>query len=328
MKRSLLEVLRCPSCVAPLSLRDERESSGEIESGTLVCTSRGETYPVVGFIPRFVPADNYASNFGFQWNEFRQTQLDTHSGLPISRKRFLAQTLWTEETLAGKKVLDAGCGAGRFAQVALSLGAEVFAIDYSSAVDAAWKNLAPHPRLHLIQADIYRLPFASATFDFVYSLGVLQHTPDVKKAFLSLPPLCKPGGGITVDLYLETWRNYVLPRFYLRMITKRMPQPRLFSIIRRTTPALLKVSNALARVPVAGKVLRRFVPIANYTGVLPLSESQHREWAILDTFDWYAPAYDQPQTPATLRRWMEEAGLRDIHVEHIHHLTGRGRRAD
>jgi SAM-dependent methyltransferase len=327
MKHSLLDVLRCPACKLPLALENAKESGGEIETGSLRCAKCNETYPVVGFIPRFVPADNYANNFGFQWNAFRQTQLDTHSGVPISRNRFLAQTNWNEQTLTGKRVLDAGCGAGRFAQIALSLGAEVFAIDYSSAVDAAWKNLAPHPRLHLIQADIYRLPFAPATFDFVYSLGVLQHTPDVKAAFMALPPLAKPGGGITVDLYLKTWRNVIQPRYYLRWLTTRMPQPRLFSIIQRTAPALMKVSRAVSRVPVAGKVLRRAVPVANYTGVLPLSEQQLLEWAILDTFDWFAPAYDQPQTPATLRRWMEEAGLRDVHVEHIHHLTGRGVRA-
>ena len=43
--------------------------------------------------------------------------------------------------------------------------------------------------MHVIQGDIYKLPFANNTFPFVYSLGVLQHTPDVANAFACLPPL-------------------------------------------------------------------------------------------------------------------------------------------
>src|SRR5438445_4709008 len=170
MKRSLLEIVRCPSCLAELQLSAAAETAGEIDSGALACARCGREYEIAGQIPRFVSRDNYASNFGFQWNEFRRTQLDSHTGLPISRRRFLAQTRWDEARLAGKLVLDAGCGAGRFAEVALALGATVVAIDYSTAVDAAWRNLAPHPRLHVVQADIYVLPFAPATFDFVYSL--------------------------------------------------------------------------------------------------------------------------------------------------------------
>jgi ubiquinone/menaquinone biosynthesis C-methylase UbiE len=94
----------------------------------------------------------------------------------------------------GKWVLDVGCGSGRFAEVALSSGAHVVALDYSSAVDACYTNLRHHENLHVIQGDIYSLPFAPSTFSFVYSLGVLQHTPDVAKAFATLPPIVSGGG--------------------------------------------------------------------------------------------------------------------------------------
>ena len=46
----------------------------------------GERFPVNG-IPRFVPAENYADAFGFQWKNFARTQLDSHSGTPITRIR-------------------------------------------------------------------------------------------------------------------------------------------------------------------------------------------------------------------------------------------------
>jgi SAM-dependent methyltransferase len=313
MKPRLLEILRCPTCLAPL------QTSG----GDLMCTRCGRQFPIVDGVPRFAGGDNYAGNFGFQWNEFSRTQLDSHSGVPISRQRFVAQTGWDQSRLAGKLVLDAGCGSGRFAEIALSLGAEVVAIDYSSAVDAAQRNLGAHPRLHVVQADIYALPFAPETFDFIYSLGVLQHTPDVKRAVTSLIAMLRPGGALTLDFYLRRWQNVLEPKYWLRPITTRMRQDRLFRIVRRAAPPLLRISRALSRVPVAGRVLRRLVPVANYAGVYPLSESQLAEWAVLDTFDWLGPRFDHPQTAATVRRWLEDAPLQDIDISHVHHLTAR-----
>src|SRR5207244_9916564 len=141
----------------------------------------GASYAIVGFVPRFVPAENYAGNFGFQWNRFSKTQLDSNTGVPISRQRLFGSSGWAPEDLAGKLVLDVGCGAGRFTEAALSAGARVVSIDYSSAVDACYNNFAPNPRLNVMQADIYALPFRPAQFDFIYCLGVLQHTPDVNR---------------------------------------------------------------------------------------------------------------------------------------------------
>jgi SAM-dependent methyltransferase len=310
----MLNVFRCPSCKAPLSLNGD----------ALTCTQCAAAYPIVNSIPRFVPPENYASNFGFQWNRFSATQLDSHTGVPISRERFLRETGWDETTLSGKLVLDAGCGAGRFAEVALSLGAEVVAIDYSSAVDAARSNLHSHPRLHLAQADIYRLPFAPGSFDYVYSLGVLQHTPDVKRAALAVIEMAKPNGGVTLDLYQRSWRSLLTPKYWLRPITTRMKQERLFAAVERSVPALLAVSDVLGLIPGIGRYARGLVPVANYRGVLPLDERQLREWAVLDTFDWFGPRFDQPQDAPTLRQWLEEAGLQQIDVQRLDHLTGRG----
>jgi 2-polyprenyl-3-methyl-5-hydroxy-6-metoxy-1,4-benzoquinol methylase len=75
-----------------------------------------------------------------------------------------------------------GSGAGRFTQILLRSGAQVFSGDYSSAV----------ANLNLFQGDIYHLPVPEAHFDKVFCYGVLQHTPDVKKAFMSLVPYVKP----------------------------------------------------------------------------------------------------------------------------------------
>jgi 2-polyprenyl-3-methyl-5-hydroxy-6-metoxy-1,4-benzoquinol methylase len=324
VKQQILTLLRCPRTHQPLRLEGGQAEGSEIVSGWLVSEDGHHRYPIRNGIPRFVPESNYADNFGMQWNHFSKTQLDSHSGLPISTNRFWAATGWRPEDMKGQWVLDAGCGAGRFAEVALSTGANVVALDYSSAVDACYANLRQHPNLHVVQGDIYALPFAHESFPFVYSLGVLQHTPDVAKAFAALPPLVAPRGHLCVDYYEKSAKSALLPKYWLRPVTKRMPKAQLFSTLQRSVPLLLAMSRGLARVPVAGKLLKRVIPVANYEGILPLSETQHREWALLDTFDWLAPEYDQPQTATTARKWFQDAGLENIEVIKAGHLVARG----
>jgi SAM-dependent methyltransferase len=324
MKLSLLDSFCCPDCRGNLLLGKAIEANGEIESGELYCVACEARFPIVRFVPRFVSSENYTSSFGFQWNRFRQTQLDSHSGLPISRERFFRETGWLPNEMAGKRVLDMGCGAGRFAEIALSCGAEVVALDYSSAVDACWQNLGRHPNLHLIQANIYSLPFRGKEFDFIYCFGVLQHTPDVHQAFSALPEQLSSGGRLAVDLYLRNWGNLIHPRFWLRPITTRIKPEKLFAIVERSVPALLTLSRAAGRIPFLGRYLKRLIPVANYADIYNLSDRQLLEWATLDTYDWFSPRYDKPQTTKTLRTWFQEAKLDDVTVFKRGLLVGRG----
>jgi 2-polyprenyl-3-methyl-5-hydroxy-6-metoxy-1,4-benzoquinol methylase/uncharacterized protein YbaR (Trm112 family) len=324
LKCQLLDLLCCPACQANLMLVETQEASGEVESGQLICKTCARQYPIVKYIPRFVSGSNYADSFGLQWNLFRKTQLDSHSGLSLSRERFFSSSDWTPEELAGKTILDVGCGAGRFTEVSLATGAHVVALDYSSAADACWQNLGPHPRLHVVQADIYHLPFKQERFDFVYCFGVLQHTPDVEQAFLALPDQLRPGGKLVIDIYAKLFLNLFWPKYWLRPVTTRMLPERLLQLVRGMVRVLLPVSLLIGRIPLLGRKLRYALPVANYAPDFPLSQAQLKEWAILDTFDMLAPRYDQPQSAQTLLTWFHKAGLRDVKVFRMRQLVGRG----
>jgi SAM-dependent methyltransferase len=327
MQTELIELLRCPKTGERLRLDQPQYSGDRIQAGWLVSENGANRYPIHDFVPRFAPESNYADNFGMQWNHFRRTQLDSFSGKPISADRFWVQTGWKPEEIAGKYVLDAGCGAGRFAEIALKAGAKLIALDYSNAVDACYANLKHYPNLHVVQGDIYALPFPKGAFPFVYSFGVLMCTPEVERAFAELPPMLAPGGRLCVDFYGLGWGTLLHAKWVFRPFTRRMQPQKLFKLLQSAVPVLLPISQSLGSVPLLGRSLRRIVPVANYTGVYPLSAEQIKEWALLDTFDMLAPRYDHPKpTAGRLRRWLQAAGLADIEVLRPGHLVGRGGR--
>jgi hypothetical protein len=94
MNVSFVEWLRCIGCGA--ALRDESAGAwgkdGNVADGKLNCTSCGREFPIVRSIARFVPSEDYAESFGYQWNYFDKTQLDSHMKNDLSRERFYATT--------------------------------------------------------------------------------------------------------------------------------------------------------------------------------------------------------------------------------------------
>jgi len=269
----------------------------------------GNRFPVINSIPRFIES-NYAGSFGFQWNLFRRTQIDKFNGTSISKTRFFKDTGWSEEDLKGKRILEVGCGAGRFTEIMLEVGAEVHSVDMSNAVDANFSNNGPNSGLNLYQANLYALPFENECFDKIFCFGVLQHTPNPREAFNSMIPFLKRGGEIAVDVYPLTWRTYLWPKYWIRPITKRIDRELLLILIQKIIPVWLPISTILQKIPVAGFYLSQLIPHANYTKRFPeLSRAQTIEWAILDTFDMLSPAFDKPQRMEDLAKWFKEEDL-------------------
>lgn len=321
MKTELLDSLRCPSTHRKLHLKNLVEKDGQIESGWLIAED-GAEYPIVRGIPRFVPRDNYADNFGFQWNIHRKTQLDSYTGLPLSRDRLFTAAGWPE-SLKGLKILEAGSGAGRFTEAMLKTGASIISFDFSNAVEANLANNGSHPNLYLFQGDIYKIPLVKNSFDKVVCLGVLQHTPNPKKAFMSLTQFVKPGGELVIDVYRADILTLLHWKYLLRPLTKRMDKERLYKIISAATPILIPLSAALRKM--AGRAGARLIPILEYSH-LGLAPDINKDWSILDTFDMYSPVYDIPQTLSTVNQWFLSAGFIDIDVRYgPNGIVGRGR---
>jgi ubiquinone/menaquinone biosynthesis C-methylase UbiE/uncharacterized protein YbaR (Trm112 family) len=329
MQNKLLEILVCPKCHGSLDCRAEKvEVNGDIIEGALFCIDCKNEYQITSGIPRFVKVDNYASSFGYQWNLFRKEQIDFHNGTNLSAKRFWSETCWSKKALAGKWILDAGCGAGRFLDPASQSEAEVVGIDISNAIDAAKENLTGRRNVHFVQASIYELPFKDGAFDDCYCIGVIQHTPDPLKTLECLPRVVKENGEIAVTIYPnEKWYTLFYSKYLLRPFTKRMPKETLLKIIQTSMPVLFPLTSFLFRLPLIGKVFSFVIPVANYVDESSLSKEQRYNWALLDTFDMLSPEYDQPQNESEVREVWSNAGVKDIQRLSHSSLNLKGKRA-
>jgi len=310
LSADLQAILRCLNCNASL------ESD---QAGGFVCPACKREFPNVQGIARFVAAQDYAASFGFQWHRYPKTQLD-HDEVRESDANFRVKTALNPAELSGKLVLDVGCGMGRFAEVATRWGARVVGVDLSAAAEVAARNLADRNFVAL-QADVFNLPFAPESFDLIYSVGVLHHTPDCEAAVKVLDRYLKPGGILAVWLYSgynkwyrfsDVWRKY----------THKMKPRTLHRILKVAVPFFHHLNQGLRRVPLLGR------PVAGAIQyVFPVNRQKDAELRLLDTFDWYSPKYQSKHTYEQVFRWFEDMHMEDMHVGQSS-IAVRGRKPD
>jgi len=173
------------------------------------------------------PAWAAAESFGLEWT--------THGDL---RSLYASEDdLWREfetfrippELFRDKRVLDAGCGMGRWSYAAAKSGARrMVGFDLHDGARAARALTRDTDRVSLLKADIFVLPFRGESFDSIMSAGFLHHTGNTFEALRALLPLLKSGGRLFVQVY-ET-RGAVKDRRMttLLRITERMPRRLLY----------------------------------------------------------------------------------------------------
>lgn len=237
----------------------------------------GSGYPVCNGVARFVggrdPADDWVfdragvapatsgetqspesvESFGFEWS-WDNTPRTEEDLLWRVAERFEL----TPQVFAGKRVLDAGCGAGAQSGFLARAGAEVSAVDLSCAVQMA-ARLPELRKSRLARADIAHLPFPNSAFDIVYCEGVLQHTAAMEPVLAEFARVLATGGRLLATHYLKPRGTLRTIRWTLnecvRAGAQRLPRDWLFLASGLTA--------AVALTPGVGWLLRKTIAPSN-----------------------------------------------------------------
>jgi SAM-dependent methyltransferase len=277
-------------------------------------------YPVVDQIPRFVAVENYSSSFGLQWNIFRSTQLDSFTGLTISKDRLIRIAGGSLEIFREKTVLEAGCGAGRFTELLLEAGALLFATDLSSAVEANYKNCSSHANYFVCQADLRELPVLPEQFDIVICIGVIQHTPSPEETMKILTSQVKPGGLLLIDHYSP---GYPMTPSRKRFRTFLLNQPglkamrqveRVVKLLWPIHKMLYKYRNTKGIAQLRSKFLYWSPVVDYYDSYAQLGEKLMYEWALLDTHDALTDFYKHLRTKEEIESHLISLGLEEVYT--------------
>jgi SAM-dependent methyltransferase len=295
-----------------------------------LCPS-GCSFPIIENIPRFVPLNNYALSFGLQWNKFSTTQLDSYTGTFISKDRLTRLAGGSLDIFRGKKVLEAGCGAGRFTEILLQAGAKVFAVDISAAVDANYKNCNKYPDYFVCQADILNLPVQPEQFDIVICVGVIQHTPNPEQTMTELCKQVKPGGLLVIDHYTHGY-PVTLSRRFLRAILLRIPKGFSLEFCKILTALLWPLHRMFwkyIRVPfvsIARSLFLHLSPVVDYHDAYPqLGQQLLKAWATLDTHDTLTDCYKHLRSAEEIKTHLQQCGM--IAIETVYAGNGVEARA-
>ena len=313
-----LELFSCPNCGSSFTVEDACfEHTKFVSSGHLRCTSCQSDFPIINHIPRFATGISHpAESFGYQWNSFALSQIDTYADTNESFIRLSSETCLSASSVKDHSVLEVGCGAGRFLSVNLSFSPSLLVgLDVTSAVDSVFQHVSPYTEnLLLVQADIIRSPFKPNLFDFVYSIGVLHHTPDPYLYFkYSALNVCH-NGRLSVSLYENslahrTTKNSISLALYDLMWSFNIFRCEIYRSVFSILPVRLQILYCKTVIPVLHflnkipflRFVRYLLPSTCYQK-LPLS------FSVVDTMDTYATKIVYQYRAKTLYHWFASIG--------------------
>jgi uncharacterized protein YbaR (Trm112 family)/SAM-dependent methyltransferase len=324
-------------------------SCTEIINGELICESCGVVYPIEngiprilspelrtisghmgrgnpksdirlnGFIDQIAPVKDKSnmfqriqlanqSNYGYEWQTFNHE----YEGWERIYKNYYVSEDSTY--FKGKLGFDAGCGMGRYSLVPVSKGAEMVGVDLSNAIEAAYAKSLSIPTFHVIQGDIYNLPFRDNYFDFTQTLGVIHITPDPEEALLSIKEKVRTEGKVFIYVY-PNFKDENALKYYLlklvnqmRKITVKIPSNYLYWLL------FLMLPIVLVFLYFPSWVLWHIPGMKRLSTLLPYNYEQYQGRKIRDIhmnlFDRFGNPVERRYSRAEMEKWMNSVGFK------------------
>jgi SAM-dependent methyltransferase len=250
------------------------------------------------------------AGFGAEWSSFDQLALSDEEYRRLFDGYF--DIFPFERLPPDAEGFDLGCGSGRWASGVVGRVGLLHCIDPSAtALAVAEQRLGGYPnvRFHLAAAD--SIPLDDSSQDFGYSLGVLHHIPDTRRALADCVSKLKPGGWFLIYLYYSLDGR---PVWYRALWSAS-------DVGRRAVSKLpFPVKKAVTTAVAAGVYwpLARIALLAERTGAnvsnLPLSAYRNSSFYSMrtDALDRFGTRLEQRFSRDQIRGMMEGAGLTDI----------------
>ena len=319
MKIEALRYLVCPLCKMELEVDPappDQQRDEELLVGTLRCLGCRRAFPIVDGVPRMVVTPDErrgpAETCGFQWLKHSQRQLEGDTVYGRSQAQdvayFLEATGLAPHEVAGKVILDAGCGSGQLTEGLGRLGARaVIGIDVHTAIDAPFRRCRALANVHVVSADIRELPFRPDHCDLVWSQGVIHPLPDPPRAVASLAATVVPGGTLSVWVYERRWSPFRSTRDVLNLLGLSRLSLSQIMLLTRIVSAMSVVVHGVYRAIRQIPFLRpKSFADRRTTQFRSLSEF-HLTW-----FDVLSPKYDRRYTEEEVASWFRDHGFTDL----------------
>ncbi len=177
----------------------------------------------------------------------------------------VANRIYEFSSFSGKRLLDIGAGNGYVMARYARAGADTFGVELTAQGIALCRRRfeVESVRAFITQGDAEHLPFPSATFDAVTSMGVLHHLPHPERAIDEIHRVLKPGGALTIMLYHRNSAMYRLRFPLLRLFTGKSLAQQVNEVDGAGNPKGLVYSRAQARA-----FVRRFSSIRTFASLL------------------------------------------------------------
>jgi SAM-dependent methyltransferase len=215
--------------------------------------------------------------------------------------------LWRLDDLAGCTVAEIGCGNGRFLKTMAQYATKVIGIEPGDGVDNARSWNRDLNNVEVMRADVYSLP-SLPKLDHVFSIGVVHHLPDPRRALELMRGLLKPGGRCTIWVYGKEGNElYLLTFGNVRKLTTKLPHRALHALSTALVPPLRGYIAACGKAPLPMRDYMRKV-------LRPLSFDALR----LNIYDQLNPTIAEYWSRDEVERLMGDAGFRDVRLHHRH----------
>lgn len=265
--------------------------------------------------------------FGDEWSRFDNVTLSNQERAAVFAQYF-ACFPWTSLSPHAEG-FDAGCGSGRWAALVASRVGRLHCVDASpAALAVARRQLADRANCEFHLTSVSALPFADATMDFGYSLGVLHHTPDPEDGLRACAVALKPGAPLLLYLYYRFdnrpfWFRWIWEASNLvRVVVSRLPKALRF--------AVCDLVAALIYWPLA-RTARWLERAGLRVESLPLSYYRERSFYVMrnDTLDRLGTRLEWRFTRPEIEAMMTRAGLeRIVFNDHAPYWCAVGYRTD